>query len=119
VPGGSRKRCWRRTAAPLNLSTNYIDNLIWQAGNILVAEIDGDARLLLLQFSRCRLGSCADVAEGMLESRFCEPNYLSVRDGLGRVVAHYCGREQKRPGGAVAEGVADMLHAGGARTGRE
>jgi hypothetical protein len=57
----------RRAGEPLNLSANHIDDLIWQAGNVLVAEVDGDAGLLLLHFSGRRLGggTLADVAAGV------------------------------------------------------
>jgi hypothetical protein len=65
-----------------------------------VAEVDGDAGLLLLDFSRGGLGGGAEVAAGM-------SNDGVVGDGRGRVVAH-CGRRQREPGGA-AERRADML----------
>jgi hypothetical protein len=118
VGGGSRKRCGHRTASPLNLGPDHIDDLIRQAGNVLMAEVDGDSGLLLLQFSGCRLGGGADVAAGMFECGLRQFDNLGVRDGRGRVVAHDGGDEQGGPGDTAADGVADMLLAGGARTGR-
>jgi hypothetical protein len=89
-----------------------------------VAEVDGDAGLLLLHVAGRRLGggALADVAAGVLEGGLGQGHDLVVRDGRGGVVAH-CGREKRGPGGAAAASVADMLRAGesgerGARTGR-
>jgi hypothetical protein len=83
-----------------------------------VAKVDGNPGLLLLQFSGCRLGGGADVATGMFECGLCQFDDLSVRDGRARVVAHDCGDEQVEPGDTASDGAADMLLAGGARTGR-
>jgi hypothetical protein len=100
-----------------------------------VAEVDGDAGLLLLHLARGGLGSSAEVAATMLEGSLGDFDYLGVfeyllracrivtrrhicggvgrvlsRDGRGRVVAH-CGRRQWEPGGAAAAGRADMSQA--------
>jgi hypothetical protein len=109
----------RRAGRPFNLSADDIDDLVWQAGNVLVAEVDGDAGLLLLHLSGRRLGGSplADVAAGVLKGGLCEGHDLIVRDGRGGVVAH-CRGGQKEPGGAAAESVVDMLLAGGARAAR-
>jgi hypothetical protein len=93
--------------APLDLGADHIDDLVRQAGNVLVAEVDGDAGLLLLDFSWGGLGGGAEVAAGMFESGLCQRNNGVVGDGRGRVVAH-CGRRQREPGDA-AERRADML----------
>jgi hypothetical protein len=94
--------------APLDLGADHIDDLVRQARDVLVAEVDGDAGLLLLDFSRGALGGGAEVAAAVVEGGLCEGHDLVVRDGRGRVVAHYCGRRRQEPGGA-AERRADML----------
>jgi hypothetical protein len=86
-------RATATAGAPLNLCADDIDDLIRQAGDVLVAEVDGDAGLLLLQFAGRGLGggALAEVAAGVLEGGFGEGHDLVVGDGRGRVVAH-CGR---------------------------
>lgn len=96
--------------APLDLGTDHVDDLVRQAGNVLVAEVDGDAGLLLLLclLLRLRLGrllaiargirggvACAalgDVLAGLGEGGLGQGHDLVVRDGRGRVVAHGRGR---------------------------
>ena len=84
---GTSKRKW--VGVPFNLGPDDIDDLVRQAGNVLVAQVDGDARLLLLQFPWC-LGSGAvvDVLAGVFKSRLGQRHDLVIRDGRGRVVAH-------------------------------
>jgi hypothetical protein len=118
---GAAARCGQRreAGAPLDLGPYHVDDLVWQAGNALVAEVDGDAGLLLLQLAGRRLGGGAQVAAGVLEGGFGQGHDLVVRDGRGRVVAH-CGRGLRgEPGDAAGESVADMLLAGGARRGQD
>ena len=99
--------------APLNLGADDIDDLIRQAGNVLVAEVYGDAGLLLLQLSRCGLGggALADVAAGVVEGGLGEGHDLVVGDGRGRVVAHR-ERGHREPGGAVGERTVHIVCAG-------
>jgi hypothetical protein len=106
-----------RAGQPLNLGADHIDDLVRQAGNVLVAQVDGDARLLLLHVAGGGLGggTLADVAAGMLEGGLGQGHNLVVRDGRGGVVAH-CGRGQRGPGGAAAASLTYMLRAGGARS---
>lgn len=85
---GMPKRCRQSASEPLNLGTYHVDDLVRQAGDVLVAEVDCDSGLLLLQLSRGGLGGGADVTAGVLESRACQLDHLLVRDGRGRVVAH-------------------------------
>ena len=94
--------------APLNLRPDHIDDLVRQAGNILVAKVNGDAGLLLLELARCRLGGGPDVAARVLEGGLGEDHHLVVRDGRRRVVAH-CERGRRQPRGAGAGGVAVMV----------
>lgn len=95
--------------APFNLGADHVNDLVGQAGNVLVAEVDGDARLLL-QFARGGVGGGAvgDVLAGVLEGGLGEGHDLVVRDGRRRVVAHG-ERARGRPGDAAAWRVADML----------
>jgi len=98
---------------PFNLSPDDINDLVRQAGNVLVAQVDGDARLLLLQFPR-RLGSGAvvDVLAGVFKSRLGQRHDLVVRDGRGRVVAHGERARYRRSGSVFSDViVAYMLFA--------
>ena len=80
---------------PFNLGTDDIDNLVGQAGNALVAEVNGDARLLLLLLLEVARGAggvadaaLRDVLVGLGEGGLGEGDHLVVRDGRGGVVAH-------------------------------
>lgn len=93
---------------PFDLDPDNVNDLIWQAGNVLVTEVNGDTRLLL-QFAGGRVGSGAvgDVLAGVLEGGLCEDDDLVVGDGRGRVVAHD-ERAGRRPGEKAAQRAADM-----------
>jgi hypothetical protein len=81
---------------PLNLGADHIDDLVGQAGNALVAEVDGDARLLLLLLEVARGtgygvvagAALGDVLAGLGEGGLGEGHDLVVRDGRVGVVAH-------------------------------
>jgi hypothetical protein len=113
------ERWGQKAGAPLNLGPYHVNDFIGQTGNVLVAEVDGDAGLLLLQLARRRLGSSAEVAAGVLKGGFGQCHDLVVRNGRGRVVAHCWWGQRGEPGDAAAEKVADMLLAGGARRGQD
>jgi hypothetical protein len=77
---------------PLDLSADHINDLVGQPSDALVAEVDGDARLLLLEVARGAGGvadaAMGDVLVGLGEGGLCKGHHLVVRDGRGRVVAH-------------------------------
>lgn len=74
---------------PFNLGPDDIDDLVREAGNVLVAQVNGDARLLLQLAGRiCGGGPVGDVLAGVLEGGLGEGHDLVVGDGRGRVVAH-------------------------------
>ena len=90
---------------PLNLDADHINDLVWQAGNALMTEVDGDARLILLELLAGSgwvggLGTLADVFAGMGEGGFGEGHDLVVRNR--HVVAHD-GRLQDRKYGRGGE----------------
>lgn len=91
--------------APLDLDADDINNLVGQADDILVAEVDGDAGLLLLQVSGRIRATLADVLR--VVGGLCEGDHLVVGDGHRRVVAHDERRSEGRT--AAAERRADML----------
>jgi hypothetical protein len=64
---------------PFNLCPDNIDDFVRQAGNVLVAQVNRNARLLLLQLSR-RLGGDAvvDVLAGVLKGRLGQGHDLVV-----------------------------------------
>lgn len=100
--------------APLDLCADDIDNLIGQAGNALVAEVDGDAGLLRLQVAGgrgCLCSAVVDVVAGLFEGGLCEGHDLVVGDGRGHVVAHGDWRGGSRGGGSmlVAALLVDVL----------
>jgi hypothetical protein len=92
--------------APLDLHPDDIDDLVWQARYVLVAEVDGDARVVLLHVSGSVWATLADVLAGVVEGGLCEGDHLLVRDGHRRVVAHDERRSERR---TAAERCADML----------
>ena len=100
---------------PLNLGPDDIDDLVRQAGNVLVAQVDGDSGLLLLllQFpGRLSGRAVVDVLAGVLEGGLCEGHDLVVRDGRGCVVAHGERRARGQRGESVERAVvAYMLFA--------
>ena len=96
--------------APLDLGTDDIDDLVRQARNVLVAQVDGDARVLLLDLARGVWAALADVLARVREGGLCEGDHLLVGNGHGRVVAHDSDRDGRRAERrAVVEEGADML----------
>jgi hypothetical protein len=91
--------------APLDLHPNNIDHLVRQACYVLVAEVDGDAGVVLLHISGSIWASLADVLARVVEGGLCKGDHLLVRDGHRRVVAHDERRSERR----AAKGCADML----------
>ena len=71
-----------------------------------MAEVDGNAGVLLLQFSGGIWATLADVLAGVVEGGLCEGDDLLVRDGHRRVVAHGERRSERR---RAAKRCADML----------
>lgn len=101
---------------PLNLGMDDIDDLVGQAGNVLVAEVDGDAGLLLLQLAgRLGGGTVVDVLPRMLKGGLCEGHDLVVGNGRGRVVAHGEQARGQRGGWGPKRVVAYMLLAATAK----
>ena len=92
--------------APLDLYPDHINNLIRQARYILVAEVDGDAGVVLLHISGSIWATLADVLAGMIEGGLCKGDHLLVRDGHRRVVAHDERRSERQ---TAAKQCADML----------
>lgn len=102
----------RLVHVPFNLGPDDIDDLVRQAGNVLVAQVNGNAGLLLLQLARRLCGSAVvDVLAGVLEGRLGECHHLVVRDGRGRVVAHDERARSVRGESIMAVVVAYMLFA--------
>lgn len=95
-----------RQGAPLDLQPDDIDNLVRQTRYVLVAEVDGNAGMLLLQFAGSIWAALADVLAGVVEGGLCEGDDLLVRNGHGRVVAHDERRSERR---TAANKCADML----------
>jgi len=97
---------WRGNT-PLDLGTDHIDDFVGQAGDVLVAKVYGDARLLrLLRLQVSRgiggLGSTVgDVVARLLESSLGEGHDIVIGDGRGRVVAH--GKRDEERGQWVSE----------------
>jgi hypothetical protein len=90
-----------KVMVPLDLVPDDIDDLVRQAGDVLVAQVNRDARLLLLQLpGRLGGGAVVDVLAGVLEGRLGQGHHLVVRDGLGHVVAH-CERARGRHSGGT------------------
>lgn len=83
---------WKHCSClPFNFGPDDINNLVGQAHNALVAEVNGDSGLLLLQFSGslcCICGSLRDVVSGLRNGGPRESHHLVVRDGRRDVVAH-------------------------------
>jgi hypothetical protein len=76
-----------------------------------VAQVDGDARVLLLHFAGGVWAALADVLARVREGGLCEGDHLLVGNGHGRVVAH--GRDgrraERRAAAEEEEEGADML----------
>jgi hypothetical protein len=112
----SRRRRRQARAAgacvPFNLGPDDIDDLVRQAGNVLVAQVNRNTWLLLLQFPG-RLGgrTMVNVLAGVLKGRLGECHHLLVRDGRGRVVAHDERTRTVRGESIMAVVVAYMLFA--------
>lgn len=92
--------------APLDLHADHIDDLVRQTRYVLVAEVDGDAGVMLLHISGSIRATLADVLAGVVEGGLCEGDHLVVRNGHRRVVAHDERRSEKQ---TAAESCADML----------
>lgn len=75
---------------PLNLEADNINDLVWQMSNALVAEVDGDARLILKLLAGSGwvggLGTLADFFTRLGEGGLCEGDDLVVNSG--NVVTH-------------------------------
>lgn len=80
-------------------------------GNVLVAQVDGDAGLLLQLAGRLCGGALGDVLAGVLEGGLCKGHDFVVRDGRGRVVAHGERARDQRGGSGARRVVAYMLFA--------
>jgi hypothetical protein len=81
-----------------------------------VAEVDGDARVLLLHLAGGVWAALADVLARVREGGLCEGDHLLVGNGHGRVVAHGRDRDGRRAERrAAAEEGADMLRLAQAR----
>jgi hypothetical protein len=79
----------RQGHVPFNLGPDDIDDLVWQAGDVLVTQVNRNTGLLLLQFpGRLGGGAVVEVLAGVLKGRLGQGHDLVVRDGRGRVVAH-------------------------------
>ena len=90
---GSTRACGD---APLDLGADDIDDLVRQARNVLVAQVDGDARVLLLHLAGGVGAALADVLARVREGGLCEGDHLLVGNGHGRVVAHDRDRDRHR-----------------------
>lgn len=109
----------RISLGPLDFGADDIDDLVRQARNVLVAQVDGDARVLLLHLAGGVGAALADVLARVREGGLCEGDHLLVGNGHGRVVAHDRDRDrdrhrngrraERRAAAAEEEEGADML----------
>lgn len=99
-----------REGQALNLGADYVDDVVGQAGNVLMAQVDGDAWLLWLLWRMLRLlcqlwllwwlwlwrgggvdgggGAVASVLARVLKGSLGEGEHVGIGHGRGSVEAH-------------------------------